>query len=197
MGLVVYTSILHADTSALPPAAEHRATEAALRSSGLPFVILRNGWYTENYAFWVKRALEDGTVLGSAGDGRIASASHADYAEAAAIVLSTGGQEGRTFELAGDDPFTMEEFSATVAELSGEAVGYRNLPRSGFRDALVAMGTPGGAAEMLAACDAAIAEGGLDDRSGQLRELIGRATTPYRRSLEIMIAEERRAGDAT
>ncbi|HLP02391.1 MAG TPA: NAD(P)H-binding protein, partial [Opitutaceae bacterium] len=88
VGLLIYTSLLHADTSALDLAPEHRETEQLLKTSGLPYVILRNGWYTENYTASLPSALALGALHGSAGEGRIASAARADFAAAAAKALT-------------------------------------------------------------------------------------------------------------
>ena len=142
--LIAYTSLLRADTSPLGLAAEHKQTEALLRASGLPFVLLRNGWYTENYAASAPAALARGAVLGSAGRGRIASAARADYAAAAAAVLTLDGQAGRVYELAGDASYTLAELAAEIARQSGKAVEYRDLPEAEYRAALIGFGLPAG-----------------------------------------------------
>ncbi|MDE2082467.1 MAG: NAD(P)H-binding protein [Burkholderiales bacterium] len=98
VALVAYTSLLHADTSSLGLAAEHQATEAVLKSSGVPYALLRNSWYTENYLASIPAALEHGAYIGSAGQGRIASAPRADYAAAAAQVLTLDDQAGKLYE---------------------------------------------------------------------------------------------------
>ena len=105
--LLVYTSLLRADRSLLNLAPEHLETEKALKASGLPFVILRNGWYAENYTVSVPAAVANGAFLGSAGEGRIASAARADYAAAAAVALTGGAKPGQTYELAGDQAYTL------------------------------------------------------------------------------------------
>ena len=176
--LVAYTSLLHADTSPLGLAAEHRETEAALRASGLPFVLLRNGWYTENYAASIPAALQHGALLGSAGTGRIASAARADYAAAAAAVLTGEGQAGRVYELAGDTAYTLAELAADIARQSGKAVAYQNLPEADYKAALLGAGLPEGLAGLLADSDAGAERGGLFDDSRQLSRLTGRPTTP-------------------
>ncbi|MFY9510226.1 MAG: NAD(P)H-binding protein, partial [Rubrivivax sp.] len=86
---IVYTSLLRADGSPLSLAQEHRETEAMLKAAGIAHTVLRNGWYTENYSGSIPGALAGGAFIGSAGEGRIASAARADYAEAAAVVLTT------------------------------------------------------------------------------------------------------------
>lgn len=178
VGLIAYTSILHADTSGIGLAEEHRQTEAALAESGIPTVLLRNGWYTENYTGSIGAALEHGAVLGSAGDASIAAAPRADYAEAAAAVVASGeDQAGRVYELAGQ-PFTMAEYAAEVSRQSGTEVVYRDLPEDAYREALVGAGLPEPVAAMLAQSDAAARGGALDDRGGDLEGLLGRPPMP-------------------
>lgn len=181
--LVAYTSILHADTTPLALAAEHQQTETALRASGLPVVLLRHGWYTENYTERLGPALEHGAVLGAAGEGRIAAAARADYAAAAAAVLTTPGHEGKTYELGGDVPFTLAELAAEVSRQAGRQVVYRNLTPDQLAASLQAAGLPAPVAQLFADVDAGIARGALDDRSGTLRRLIGRPTTPLAQSV--------------
>ena len=176
--LIAYTSILRADTSPLGLAAEHKETEAMLRASGIPFVLLRNGWYTENYTASVPAALQYGAVMGSAKDGRIASAARADYAAAAAAVLTKDGQAGKVYELAGDTAYTLSELAAEIAKQSGKPVVYNDLPEAAYAAALVQVGLPEGFAALLADSDVGASKGGLFDDGHQLSQLIGRPTTP-------------------
>ncbi len=185
--LLAYTSILHADTSSLGLAAEHQQTEAAIKAAGLPAVILRNSWYSENYLAAVPVALEHGVVLGSAGDGRIASAPRADYAAAAAAVLLAENQAGRIYELAGDTSYTLSELAAMIAEHSGKAVQYQNLPEEAYKGALMEAGFPEPFAALLADSDVGASKGGLFDDSHQLSQLIGRSTVPMSDSVKAVI----------
>lgn len=178
--LLAYTSLLHADKSPLGLGTEHRATEKALRESGVPFVLLRNGWYTENYAASIAPALAHNAFIGSVGEGKIASAARQDYAEAAAAVLVLDNQGGKIYELAGDDSYTLAEFSAEIARQSGKKVDYVNLPEAEFAKALLGAGLPEGLANMLADSDAGAEKGGLFDDSHTLSKLIGRPTTPVK-----------------
>lgn len=176
--LLVYTSVLHADTSPLGLAGEHRETEALLAASGLPHTVLRNGWYTENYAAGVPAALAHGVVLGCAGEGRIASAARADFAQAAAAVLIREDQAGLIYELAGDTAYTLAEFAAEIGRQAGKVVAYRNLPEAEYKAVLLGAGLPEGLAHLLADSDTGAAKGALFDEGGALRRLIGRPTTP-------------------
>lgn len=187
VGLFAYTSILHADSSPLPLAAEHRETENLIRASGLPAVILRNGWYHENYAAGIPATLQYGVMLGSAGHGRIASAARVDYAEAAAAVLTQGEQAGRIYELAGDNSYTLSELTDEIARQSGKAVTYRNLPESEFKAALLNAGLPDFLATLLAESDVGASKGGLFDDERQLSNLIGRPTTPMAEQIRVSL----------
>jgi NAD(P)H dehydrogenase (quinone) len=179
VGLVAYTSILRADTSPLHMlASEHLETEMMLKASGLPHVLLRNGWYTENYIASVPVALQHGMLIGCAGDGKIASAARADYAAAAATVLTAANQAGKLYELAGDEAYTLSELAGEIARQSGKAVVYKNMSEAEFRQALTGAGLPESIAAMLADSEAGASQGGLFDDGRQLSQLIGRPTTP-------------------
>ena len=172
-----YTSILHADSSPLGLATEHLATEVAIKESGLTYTILRNGWYTENYTGSAKGAVGAGAFIGNAGVGKIASAARVDYAEAAAVVLAGEGHEGKTYELAGDEAYTLTELAAEISKQSGKTIPYNNLTEAEYAGILKSFGLPDGLAEMLANSDTGASKGGLFDDSKVLSELIGRPTT--------------------
>ena len=174
--LVVYTSVLHADGSPLGVAEEHRQTEAILKASGVPYALARNSWYTENYTASIPAALQFGVMMGSAGDARIASATRRDFAEGAAAILLKGAA-GQTYELAGDEAFTLAEFAAELSRQSGKKVAYRNLPEAEYKAALISAGLPEPIAGLLAQSSAATGQGALFDEGHQLSKLIGRPTT--------------------
>lgn len=186
--LIAYTSLLHAETSPLLLGEEHRQTEAALQQSGLPFVLLRNGWYSENYAASIAPALAHGAFIGAAKAGRIASAARADYALAAAKVLQLDGQAGKVYELAGDDSYTLAEFAAEIARQSGKAVNYVDMSQAEFAAALKGAGLPAGLADVLADSDVGAAQGALYDDSHTLSRLIGRPTTHYQQVIAAALA---------
>lgn len=182
--LLAYTSVLRADTTPLSVGPDHKETEALLQASGIPFVILRNGWYTENYLAGVAPALQYGALMGGAGAGRIASAARSDYAEAAAAVLTRDGQAGKIYELAGDDAYTLEQLAAELARQSGKEVAYRDLPQAEYKAALLGVGLPEELADLISSSDAAAAHGALFDDGHQLSALIGRPTTALAQSVK-------------
>jgi len=186
--LLAYTSVLHGEASKLGLAVEHQATERALRASSVPWVLLRNGWYLENYTENLGPALQHGAFIGCARDGRIAAASRADYAAAAVAVLTSANQEGRIHELAGDRPFTMADLAAEVSRQVGKPIAYQDLTPEQHRAALVGAGVPAPFADLLVDSDLGIAQGELDDTTGTLRRLIGRPTTTLAEAVAAALA---------
>ncbi|WP_446028717.1 SDR family oxidoreductase [Lelliottia amnigena] len=184
---IAYTSLLHADKSPLGLADEHVATEKALADSGIPYALLRNGWYTENYLASAPPAIEHGVFIGAAGDGKIAAATRADYAAAAATVIAQDGHAGNVYELAGDSAWTLSDLAAELSKQSGKPVTYQNLSEADFAAALKGVGLPAGLADMLADSDTGASKGGLFDDSHTLSKLIGRATTPLAESVKSIL----------
>jgi NAD(P)H dehydrogenase (quinone) len=176
VGLLAYTSVLHADSSTLSLAGEHRATEEAVRASGLSYSLLRNGWYVENYTVSLGGAIAHGALAGGAGEGRISAAARADYAEAAAVVLASSGAVEQVYELAGDTAFTLAELAAEVSRQSGKTVPFHNLPQKDYAELLVNVGLPAPLADLIADSDTQAAQGALFDDSRTLGKLIGRPT---------------------
>lgn len=178
VGLLAYTSILRADTSPLDLAVEHRETELMLKASGLSHVVLRNGWYTENYTAGAANAVQYGVLLGCAGEGRIASAARADFAAAAAVVLATEGHAGKVYELAGDEAYTLTGLAAEISRAADKSIPYQDMSEAQYKAALAGAGLPEWLATLLSRSDAGAAAGGLFDAGRQLSGLIGRPTTP-------------------
>lgn len=181
---IAYTSLLHADTSPLGLHTEHVETEKMLADSGILYTLLRNGWYTENYLASVPAALEHGVFIGAAGEGKIAFAARADYAAAAACVISEDGHAGKVYELAGDEARTLSHLAKELTEQSGKNVVYQNLSQADFVAALKNAGLPDELSEMLADSDVGASVGGLFDDSHTLSKLIGRPTTTLAESIK-------------
>ncbi|MCV6589632.1 MAG: SDR family oxidoreductase [Marinobacterium sp.] len=187
--LLAYTSILNADSSPMILAQEHKPTEALIAESAIPAVILRNGWYTENYTQSIAAVLEHGAVAGCAGEGRFSTAARADYAEAAAIVLtSTQSLAGNVYELAGDNSFTLAEYAAEIARQSGKAVGYHNMSETGFSEMLQGIGLPAGFAGALADAETGASNGWLENNNKTLSALLGRPTITLAESVKAALA---------
>lgn len=186
---IVYTSLLHADTSSLSLAEEHKATEEMLKASGIPYTLLRNGWYTENYTGSVPGAVQAGALIGSAGEGKISSATRADYAEAAAVVLTSNGHEGKVYELAGDNYYTLADLAAEVSRQAGKEIPYKNLTEAEHVEALKGFGMPEEVAKVYAGFDSGAAKNDLFDDGKQLSKLIGRPTTPLSESVKAVLGK--------
>lgn len=186
---IVYTSLLRADTSTLSLAGEHLETEKALKASGIPYTILRNGWYTDNYSGSIGGAIAGGAFIGSAGNGKISSAARADFAEAAVAVLTSEGHQGKTYELAGDTAYTLTDLAAEISKQTGKAIPYKNLPENDYAAALKSFGVPEGFAFAIAGWDVSASKGDLFDDSHQLSKLIGRPTTPISQTVKEALAK--------
>ena len=175
---IVYTSLLHADSTSINLAGEHLETEKDLKESGIDYTILRNGWYTENYTGSIEGALAGGAFIGSAGSGKISSAARIDYAEAAAVILLNENFKGKVFELAGDNAYTLSDLAEEISKQSGKDLPYKNLPEEEYAKILESFNIPQGFAQAIASWDVSASKGDLFDESGELSKLIGRPTTP-------------------
>lgn len=190
VGRIAYTSAPHADVSTLVLAPDHKATEEVLRASGVPFTILRNNWYTENYVQTVEQAKATGVIVAATGNGRVASASRADYAAAAAVVLIGDGHESRIYELSGDVAWTFSDLAAAVSTIIGQPVTYQAVSPEDLVTILTEQaGLPQGTAAFVSALDANIANGDLADATSDLRTLIGRPTTPLAEGLRAAVGQ--------
>lgn len=174
---IVYTSILNAGNSPMLIAQDHRATEEIIAESGLSATILRNSWYTENWTANLGGAIEAGALIGSAGEARFTPATRRDYAHALAVVAADAAHAGHTYELAGDEGFTLAELAAEVSRQTGKELPYNDLPGDTYQGILESFGLPAGFAQVLVDVDVKAPEGWLDDSSGTLSRLLGRPTT--------------------
>lgn len=177
VGRIVYTSAPQATTSSLVLAPDHKATEEYLAASGVATTILRNNWYTENYVDSVKQAAGSGQIVASAGDGRVASAPRADFAEAAAVVLLDESHAGKVYELTGDVAWTFDELAAAAAEVLGREVSYHGVTPEEHAAMLAGFGLDEGTVGFVVALDGNIRDGVLAAATSDLSTLIGRPTT--------------------
>jgi NAD(P)H dehydrogenase (quinone) len=177
---VVYTSAPHADTTGLVLAPDHKATEEVLRASGLTWTLLRNNWYAENYVATLGQARDTGVILSSTADGRVGIAPRDDYAAAAAVVVAdeSGAHDDRVYELSGDVAVTFDDLAEAASEVLGVPVVHRSVSSEEHTAVLRAAGLDEGTIGFVVALDADIARGELADATSDLRDLIGRPTTP-------------------
>jgi len=179
--LLAYTSAPGTLKAALADA--HRGTEEAILASGLPYTLLRNGWYNENYTENLAPVLEYNAVTQAAGEGKVASAARADYAAAAVAVLTGEGHENKTYELSGDTAWGFAEYAAELSKQTGKEIGYNGVPVDVYTGILTGAGLPENFAAILAGVDASIEKGELAGTSGDLSRLTGRPTTPIAESI--------------
>ncbi|MGW4234642.1 SDR family oxidoreductase [Streptomyces sp. NPDC004980] len=185
---LAYTGVLGGPDADFQLAADHKVTEQLILDSGLPHTFLRNGWYTENYTANLAPVLEHGAVVSNAGDGRVASATRADYAAAAAAVLTGEGHLGAAYELSGDVAWSLAEYAAAVSAATGKEIVYTEIPGAAHQEILVGAGVPEAFAAILVDVDEAIKRGLLAGTSGDLARLIGRPTTPLAETVAAAVA---------
>jgi NAD(P)H dehydrogenase (quinone) len=183
---IAYTSLLRADTSTLPLAPEHLATEQALRTSGVPFTLLRNSWYVENYTGQLDQYRAQGAIIGAAGDARVAAAPRADYAAAAAGALLGDGHDNAVYELGGP-AVTLPELAAELSEATGTTIVYRDVPLADFRAGLLGAGLDEGTAGFVTALEEGTARGELETSTADLEALLGRPATPLREAVASLL----------
>lgn len=181
---IAYTSLLKADVTPLLLAQEHVETEQYLKASNIPYTLLRNNWYNENYAMGLKQAVEHGKIFGATHHGKVSSASRLDYATAAAVVLTQDGHENKIYELAGDTSYTLDDVAKWTSEITQKDVTYQDLPEEEYKAFLVQVGVPEGFAHILADSDEGVSKHGLYSDSKDLHQLIGRATTSMQETVK-------------
>ncbi|NUK01671.1 SDR family oxidoreductase [Streptomyces lunaelactis] len=185
---LAYTGVLGGPDADFLLAAEHKVTEQRILESGLPYTFLRHGWYTENYTGNLAPVLEHNAVVASAGEGRVASATRADYAAAAAAVLTGDGHLGKAYELSGDVAWSFAEYAAELSRQTGRTIAYTNVPAEAHLGILTGAGVPEPFAEVLVDVDAAVGRGLLAGTTGDLARLSGRPTTPLADSVAAALA---------
>lgn len=171
--LLVYTSGPNAADSSMMLMQEHKGTEKALVASGVPYVILRNGWYIENYTQQLPTTLKLKSMFGAANDGKVSLAPRADYAAAAVAVLAGSGHENKTYTLGGES-LTLAQLAEKISRWAGFPITYVNLSEADFAAALKQAGLPEGLAAVFADVDAHLAKGALEVTTGDLERLLGR-----------------------
>jgi NAD(P)H dehydrogenase (quinone) len=186
-GHLLYTSGLRAPESPSPIAASHAVTENAVRESGIPFTILRMGWYTENYARDLLAVRGSGVLLASVGDGQVASATRRDIAAAVGAAITGENPTGSVYELSGDEAWTYHDLAAAFGEVLGREVTYRAVTPEQHLEILTGAGVPEQSAGMAVAVDGGIRDGAFAYRNGDLARLLGRPTTPLVEGLRPLV----------
>jgi NAD(P)H dehydrogenase (quinone) len=190
VNLLAYTSLAHADSSTLKVAIPHRSTEPIIRESGIPFTLLRNNLYTEHFQPAIRQAARTGVLIGSTGEGKIASATRDDYAAAAAEVLVGDGHENKTYELNGQIAWTFRELASRITDLTGNIIEYQPVPRHKHFELLVSSGIPAPVAEIFVDTYEGIANGQLGDVTADLAHLIGRPINPLNHTITSILGAD-------
>jgi NAD(P)H dehydrogenase (quinone) len=198
VGFIAYTSIANASRNPLSVAEVHKATEEAIRASGIPYAFLRNNWYLENELGFVQAAIAGAPIVTSAGQGKIGWALRADYAQAAASVLANSGGSGGSrsdgrgenaiYELSGP-PASYEEFAAALGQVLGKNVTVRHVDDAGYGESLASAGLPGFLVPIFVEYASKIRAGALAVESSDFEKLLGRPATPLTEALKQLVRQ--------
>ncbi len=175
--LIAYTSIgnpTEGNPAGVVP--DHRATEEALKASGVAYTMLRNALYSEYRLPEAQAAIASGQFHHNQGDGMTAYVSREDCAAAAAAVLAGGDEHAnKAYDITGPELLGGADLARIYGEAGGTAVAAIAVDDDAFIAGLVAAGVPAAAAPLLASFGRAIREGQLAQLSGDVEALTGRA----------------------
>ncbi|ORY47041.1 NAD(P)-binding protein [Rhizoclosmatium globosum] len=188
---LLYVSLLHASTSSLILAQEHKATEEYLTESGIETVVsLRNPWYLENWSGDIKDAINGGKIFGATHNAKVAPATRIDLAVAianAAVRANEGQKVKAVYELAGE-AFTLTDFAAEVSVHAGKTVEYSDLAEDKYAEVLASVGVPEGFAKILADSDEGASKGFLYAEKSDLVELLGREPESWKDHVKVTVS---------
>lgn len=159
-------------------APEHFGTEQAIKETGLPYTIFRNGWYQENLMLALPAAFASGSWYTSSGHGRIAHAARDDMAAAIAGALASDEGESITYTLTGSEALTSDEIAARAAKALGKPLQVVHVTDEQLAEGLKAAGVPEAFIPLTVSFDTNTREGGFDVVTGDIEKLSGRAPRP-------------------
>jgi NAD(P)H dehydrogenase (quinone) len=167
---------------------DHAATERYLAASGVPFTVLRNGFYASTVPFLLGEALRTGELITPA-DGPVSWTAHADLAEAAAIILAEGGFDGPTPPLTAPVALDLQDVAVVLTELTGRPVKRVVADDDEWVAGLTGHGVPAAGAAMMLGMFRAARRGEFAAAGPDLENLLGRPATPLRAILAEAVAQ--------
>jgi NAD(P)H dehydrogenase (quinone) len=185
---IAYTSLVNATESQNLFAPTHKATEAAIVNTGIPYSFLRNNWYLENEIPSIQGVLAGAPWVTSAEDGKVGWAPQQDYAEAAAAVLTGNGHENSVYELSGR-LLTQEEIAAALGEVIGKEVAVQQVNDATYADIMKGVGVPDFLIPLVVDIQKSIRENTLAVESNDFEKLLGRPATPIHEALKQIVIQ--------
>ena len=189
---ILYTSMPSPETSVIPFAPDHLGTENAIKATGIPYTILRNGWYMENLFMALPHALETGQWYSSSGEGRLAHIARADAAKAAAAALASAVNESRTYTLTGGEQRSTDEIAALVAKASGKRLDVVHISDEALAGGLKGAGLPDFLIPIVVSFDANTRGGHINMVTNDVTSLTG--ATPVKLGAFLEASKARLAG---
>jgi NAD(P)H dehydrogenase (quinone) len=170
---ILYTSMPNPETSVIPFAPDHLGTENAIKATGIPYTILRNGWYMENLFMALPHAIAEGKWYSASGEGQLAHVARADIAKATAAALTSGATESATYTLTGETKRTVNEIAAAVSKVTGKPLEVVHVTDEQLAGGLKAAGLPEFLIPIIVSFDANTREGHIDLVTGDAGRFSG------------------------
>jgi len=184
---LAYTSLPNPGSSLLTFAPDHLGTEQAIKDTGLPYVIFRNGWYQENLLRVLPNALKSGQWHSAAEGGRTSYVSREDIAEAIAAALAGSTSGSRTYTLTGSEALTTTEIGRLASRATGKPLSVVHVTDGQLATGLKTADVPEIFVSVLLSAEAEMRAGNLSIVTDHVESLIGR---PPRRIAEYLDKEK-------
>lgn len=152
----------------------YRQVEIALQNAGIPFVILRPNWFSDNFHTFWKAGIDHGVIAVPAGEGKSSFIDVRDIAESAAAALTDDRFNGKAFTLTGPAALSYAEAAAILSGVVGKPIAYQAVDDDTFVGILVGAGVPKDYASFLATIFYPVREGWTAGVSGDVETLTGK-----------------------
>jgi uncharacterized protein YbjT (DUF2867 family) len=150
----------------------HIESEQHLQSLGIPWTILRPGSFASNFLLFFNR--ESRAIALSVGEGRDSFIDPRDIAACAVKLLTTGGHDGRIYEITGSEHLSYAAWAEKLSAAAGMTVTFHNIPDETLRQGLLSMGVPSPIADSFLIFFAAVRDGKIYPPTSTVADLLGR-----------------------
>ena len=159
---------------------QHAQIEDEVRSSGLPYTLLRPTTFMQNTLATARTVASEGKIYQPFKDGKLGMIDAWDIGEVAAKVLTEEGHEGKVYTLTGPAAISLYEVAEALSEVLGKEVRYVNISLEDARRAMLNMGLSEWRADVLIEYAKAHSEGYSNFTTEDVEQLTGHPATSYK-----------------